>query len=110
LIAVVMIIPLIIAFIIALTSAIYLGIAYSFTSIVLVDRRPGIWAAMELSRKIVTRRWWSVFGLILLNALVLLLGALPCGLGLIISGPLAVTGLMSAYDHLLAEWEQEHRS
>ncbi|MDR1145364.1 MAG: GYF domain-containing protein [Verrucomicrobiales bacterium] len=94
---------------IILIPVIYFGVAYLFTGIALVDRRLGIWEAMEFSRKIVTRRWWSMFGLMLLNLLVMLLGLLACGVGLIVSAPVAAAGLMYAYHSLAAEWEQEHR-
>ncbi|MDR1304312.1 MAG: hypothetical protein LBK76_03715, partial [Verrucomicrobiales bacterium] len=96
-------------YIILIPMMIYFGVAYLFTGIALVDRRLGIWEAMEFSRKIVTRRWWSMFGLMLLNLLVMLLGLLACGVGLIISAPVVAAGLMYAYHSLSAEWEQEHR-
>ncbi len=48
---------------------IYLMVAYSFVIQLVGDQGLSPWQAMEVSRKAVTHRWWSVFGLGLLVAL-----------------------------------------
>jgi hypothetical protein len=53
---------------------IYIFIAYVFSSFIIIDRRTGFWQAMETSRKVVNRRWFSVFGLLMLLALLILPG------------------------------------
>ena len=40
---------------------IYLSIAYAFTLPLMIDKRLGIWEAMELSRKAVGKRWFKFF-------------------------------------------------
>jgi hypothetical protein len=42
-----------------------------------------VWDAMELSRKVVTKHWFKVFGLFFLLSLFMLLGILTFGIGLI---------------------------
>jgi hypothetical protein len=52
---------------------IYLGVAWIFTIPLVADKRLEFWSAMELSRKMVTRVWFEVLGLILLAFLPLIL-------------------------------------
>jgi uncharacterized membrane protein len=51
----------------------YLQIAWLFAVPLVADKGMDFWAAMELSRKLVTRHWFKVFGLILLLCLPLLI-------------------------------------
>jgi hypothetical protein len=44
----------------------YLFVAWTFSVPLVADRRLEFWSAMELSRKVVTRVWFEVFGLLLL--------------------------------------------
>ena len=38
----------------------YLMVSYTFSYLILVDRRDGIWNALEGSRRVVNRHWWKV--------------------------------------------------
>ncbi|WP_179228615.1 hypothetical protein [Leptolyngbya ohadii] len=76
---------------------IYLAIAYSFTVPFMVDRKLGFWEAMETSRKVISKRWFSFFGFLLLLALVNFVGALLCGLGLLVTIPLTSCAIVAAY-------------
>jgi hypothetical protein len=42
---------------------IYLAVAYSFSYMLVVDRRLGVWQALEGSRRVVGKNWWGVFSL-----------------------------------------------
>lgn len=66
----------------------YLSIAYTFTMPLIVDKNMGVWDAMELSRKTVTKHWFKVFGLVLLLGIIALISAIPLGAGLIWTVPL----------------------
>lgn len=55
---------------------IYLMVAYSFVIQLVGDQGLSPWQAMEMSRKAVTHRWWSVFGLGLVVAILTGLSAL----------------------------------
>jgi len=48
---------------------IYLIVGYELVTKLICDQNLSPWRAMETSRKAITRRWWSVFGLGLLVAL-----------------------------------------
>ena len=59
-----------------LLPAIYLMVAWFFSVPLVADKKMFFWTAMELSRKVVTRVWFEVFGLLLVAFLPMLLGAL----------------------------------
>jgi membrane-anchored glycerophosphoryl diester phosphodiesterase (GDPDase) len=75
---------------------IYLSVAYIFVYPLMIDKRMGVWEAMETSRKAVTRHWFTFFGILLAMGLVTLLSALPLGIGLIWTLPMGylVYGIM----------------
>lgn len=68
---------------------IYLSVAYILAGSLVVDRQLAPWRAMETSRKALTKRWWKVFGLMIVVTLLLGLSALPLGIGLIWTAPWA---------------------
>ena len=53
---------------------IYLMVAYQFALRVRVDKGITVWESMEASRKALTHRWFSMFGLILVLGFINLLG------------------------------------
>jgi len=80
---------------------IYLIVAYTFTVPFMVDRKLGFWEAMETSRKVISKRWFSFFGFVLLLILVNFVGALLCGLGLLVTVPLTYCAIVAAYRHIV---------
>src|SRR6185295_4701396 len=52
---------------------IYLAVAWKFSFVLVADRRLDFWHAMELSRKVVTRHWLELFGIIFVAYLPLVL-------------------------------------
>lgn len=76
---------------------IYLGIAYSFTLLFIIDQGLEFWPAMENSRKLVTRNFFPMFGFLLLLGLINLGGAILCGLGLLLTVPLTYCAMTVAY-------------
>ncbi len=79
---------------------IYLAVAWMFTLPLVIDQKLDFWPAMELSRKVVARHWWTFFGLMLVNLLVILLGLAACGIGVLIAQPVAFGALAYAYEDL----------
>jgi uncharacterized membrane protein len=79
---------------------IYLAVAYTFSSILAVDKGLGFWESMETSRKVITRNWWRVFGLLLLAIPVFILGALALGIGIFVAIPLVFGAIAYAYEDL----------
>jgi len=65
-----------------------------------MDRRLDFWSAMELSRKMVTRHWWKLFGFVIVLALLKLAGLVAFCLGIFIAAPIAMASLMYAYEDI----------
>ena len=78
-----------IGFILLILPGIYLMIAYLFSIPLMVEKHLSIWDAMESSRKSISRCWFRMFGVFLLIILLLIVSAIPLGLGLIWSIPWA---------------------
>jgi hypothetical protein len=79
---------------------IYLGVSWVFALPLVIDKRLDFWPAMELSRKVVTRHWWQMFGLLILCGLVTLAGLLACCVGVIVTAAVAEAALMYAYEDI----------
>ena len=80
---------------------IYLAVAYILTVPLIIERKLGFWDAMEASRKIVTKRWFSFFGFGLLLLLINIVGALLCGIGLLVTVPVTYAAIVSAYENIV---------
>ncbi len=89
-----------VGFLCLILPGIYLMVAYIFTYILAVDKGLGFWEAMETSRKVITRQWWRVLGLILLGIPFLLLGVIALGVGILVAIPLVTGAFIYAYEDL----------
>ena len=58
---------------------------------------------MEVSRQVVHRHWWSMFGLMIVLAIVACAGFLACFVGALISIPVASASLMYVYEDLFGQ-------
>jgi hypothetical protein len=87
-------------FVCLLLPGFYLVVAWMFTLPLVIDLRLDFWAAMELSRKVVTRHWWKFFGFWLLLLAMKVVGALACGVGLFLTAPLAMAAAVFAYEDI----------
>jgi len=79
---------------------IYLAIAWIFTLPLVIDKRMDFWEAMEVSRKVVTREWWSVFVLAIVAAMVGAAGFLACCAGVVATAPIGFGTLVYAYEDI----------
>lgn len=79
---------------------IYLAVAYAFTYMLVIDKKLEFWAAMEVSRRVITAQWWRLFGLMLLGILILMLGVVGLVVGVFIAMPIYMGALLYAYEDL----------
>lgn len=79
---------------------IYLAIAYLLVIPLVLDRNFGVWQSLEASRQILTRQWFRAFLLMLVVAVINLIGMIPAGLGLLITGPLTTCVIIALYETL----------
>ena len=67
---------------------IYFSIAYLFALPLMIDKKLGVWAAMEVSRRAVTKHWFSIFGVNISLFILVMLSAIPLGIGLFWTVPM----------------------
>ena len=89
-----------IGLILCILPGIYLAIGYVFALPLVIDKQMDFWTAMEVSRRVVHEHWFSVFALVIVLVLVALAGFLLCGIGALISVPVASAALMYVYEDL----------
>ena len=89
--------------VVCLIPMIYLQICWAFTLPLIMDKGLDFWTAMGVSRKMVSKHWWQVFGLMILISLVNLLGVMLCFVGLLFTVPVGFAALMFAYETIFTE-------
>ncbi|MGH1485560.1 MAG: hypothetical protein ACRBCI_05015 [Cellvibrionaceae bacterium] len=63
---------------------IYLMVAYMMAIPLIIEKNDiGVWQALEISRKTITKKWFKFFGFVLLVSLIMIVAAIPLGIGLI---------------------------
>jgi len=87
-------------FICLILPGIYLAVAYYFAYMLVIDRKMEFWAAMEVSRRVITAQWWRMFGLLILGGIIAALGVLGLGIGIFITMPIFVGAVVYAYEDL----------
>jgi uncharacterized membrane protein len=88
--ALLQLILVLVGFLLLVIPGIYLTIAYFFAIPLVVEKDLSPWAALETSRKAITKCWFRTFGFVLVSALAILVGMIPLGIGLIWTLPLAM--------------------
>jgi len=78
----------------------YLAVVWMFALILVIDKRLDFWSAMELSRRMVTKHWFKVFGFFLVLLLMNLAGLLVCGIGVFFTAPIALAATVFAYEDI----------
>ena len=89
-----------IGLILLILPGIYLAIAYCMAYLLVVEKGLTPWEALEASRKAITHRWFAVFGLMILIALINLVAMIPLGIGLIWSVPFSVIAFGILYRNI----------
>ncbi|NTU53240.1 MAG: hypothetical protein HGA97_05995 [Chlorobiaceae bacterium] len=96
-----------IGFVLLIIPGIYLAIGYMLTTFLIIDLRMEFWQAMETSRKIITKNWFSFFGFALLLFLVNVLGIIALGVGLLVSIPVTSCAVAIAYQEIVGLYAEE---
>ncbi|MGA2139257.1 MAG: DUF4339 domain-containing protein [Verrucomicrobiia bacterium] len=79
---------------------IYLAVSWVFALPLVVDKKIDFWPAMELSRKVITKHWWLMFGFLIVCALVALAGLIACCVGIFVSVAIVQAAMMYAYEDI----------
>ena len=78
-----------------------LAAMYKFTYLFIVDKRMDFWPAMQASHAVVKNDYFGFTMFLILMALVNLLGALCCIVGILISIPVTLAAITVAYQELV---------
>lgn len=79
---------------------IYLSVGYTFAIFFVIFKNLDFWEAMEASRKLVGREWFSIFILVLVMGLLNFLGVLAFGIGILFTLPISFAALYAAFDDI----------
>ena len=89
-----------VGFVCLILPGIYLAVSYSFAYLLVIDRKMEFWAAMEVSRRVITAQWWRMLGLLILGSIIAVLGVLGLFIGLFITVPIFIGAQVYAYESL----------
>jgi uncharacterized membrane protein len=89
-------------FLLCIVPGIYLSVSWYLATPLVIDRQLGFWDAMELSRKVVSKHWFVVFGLLLVVGLITACGILACCIGIFVSIPIGLVAMMYAYEDIFS--------
>lgn len=92
-----------VGFVLCVLPGIYLAVSYIFVLPLVIDKKLDFWPAMEVSRQVVHKDWWSMFLFAIVMLLIVCLGAIACGLGLIIAMPVVFAAAMYVYEDLFGQ-------
>jgi uncharacterized membrane protein len=93
-------VAVIIGLVLLVIPGIYLAFSYTFALVLVADKNLGMWEAMEVSRKAISKRWFSFVGLLLLLGVVNLIAFVPLGIGLIWSIPWTIITMGEVYRNM----------
>jgi len=79
---------------------IYLAVSWMFTIALVIDKKLDFWPAMELSRKVVTKNWWSLFGFVIVIGLLAFAGVFACCVGVFVTASIAQCAFIHAYEDI----------
>ncbi|MCK9254165.1 MAG: hypothetical protein GX793_08190 [Bacteroidales bacterium] len=79
----------------------YLAVSYSFANMFIIFFNYDFWTAMELSRKIITKNWWAIFGFFIVILLINLAGILACGIGVLFTLPATTCMMYIAFEDIV---------
>jgi uncharacterized membrane protein len=81
----------------------FLNIGWFFTLPLIADKRMNFWPAMSLGRRVVNKHWWGTFWLTVVVGLLGMAGVLLCGIGLLVTGPVAMGMLTAHYQNVFGD-------
>jgi uncharacterized membrane protein len=79
---------------------IYLMYCWIFTIPLVMDKQMGFWDAMKLSRGMVRKHWWIIFGFMIVMGLIGAAGMLACCVGALFTMPLAFGAIVCLYEDI----------
>jgi hypothetical protein len=91
----------VLAFIALIIPGIYLFVGWAFAVPFIIFGNMEFWDAMEYSRKLITKKWWNIFGFLLLIMLINIAGALVFFVGLLFTVPITYCAMYAAFEDIV---------
>ncbi len=79
---------------------IYLAIAYALSAPLVAEKDLSFWRAMETSRKAITHKWFTMFGIVFVLLVLNMIAMLPFGIGLIWTIPMSFIAIGITYRNI----------
>lgn len=89
------------AFLALIIPGIYLVVGWTFAIPFIIFGGMEFWDAMEYSRKLITKKWWNILGLLLLLFLINVAGAMVFFVGLLFTVPITYCALYAAFEDIV---------
>ncbi len=90
-----------VAFLALIIPGIYLAVAWSFAIPFIIFANMEFWDGMEYSRRLITKKWWNIFGLLIVIFFINLVGALAFFIGLLFTVPITYCALYAAFEDIV---------
>lgn len=81
----------------AFIACLFIAVIWAFRSHFIVIYNLQAWPAMDMSRRIASHNFFQLTGLFILMGIIVVISALPCGIGLLFSLPLTIGTTYSAF-------------
>jgi uncharacterized membrane protein len=91
----------VIGLVLLLIPGIYLGVAYAWTVMFIVFAGKEFWPAMELSRKVISKKWFTFFGFFIVLGLINIAGAIALIVGLLVTIPATMLAIFAAFQDII---------
>ncbi|QFU75803.1 hypothetical protein EY643_09120 [Halioglobus maricola] len=101
LLAVLMNVMIVLGLLLFVIPGIYLAVSYQIALPLMIDKKLGLWEALESSRKVIGHHWFAVLGYDIVLALLLAISSLLLGVPLIWTIPLAIISFGVLYRNLV---------
>jgi len=90
-----------VGFILLVIPGIYFVVSYVFAPFFIIFSKMDFWNAMETSRKLVGKEWFSIFGFLFVLVCINMLGAMALGIGLLFTVPFSYCAIYAAFDDII---------
>lgn len=87
----------IVSCIILTVALLFIAALWAFKNHFIVIYKMQAWPAMEMSRRIARHNLWQLIGFFILLGIIIIISAIPCGIGLLFSLPLMIGSTYSAF-------------
>jgi hypothetical protein len=89
------------AFFALIIPGIYIAVAWAFAIPFIIFAKMEFWDSMVYSRKLITKKWWNIFGFLILLLLINFAGVLVFFVGLLFTIPITYCAMYAAFEDIV---------